>query len=89
MQPRHYFLAALVSAALATSGLALAQGSGGGSSSTGPGQSSSDQATTAAPGSSATTTHHTMHKKRTHATKPMNDTTNKPGPDASSDTKGQ
>jgi len=88
MKPRHYLLPALASAALCASGAVLAQGAGGGSSSTGPGQGSGDQAMTAA-SDTAATTHHTTHKKKTHAKKPMNDTTNTPGADASSDTKGQ
>jgi hypothetical protein len=43
----------------------------------------------AASGTSSSTKTHTM-KKHTHksTTKPMNDTTNTPGADASSDTKG-
>ncbi|CAD6556537.1 hypothetical protein LMG27952_06132 [Paraburkholderia hiiakae] len=87
MKPLHYLLPALLSATFAVSGVAVAQGAGGGSSGTGPGQGSGDQAMAAASGTSAT--HHKAHKKTAHAKKPMNDTTNTPGADASSDTKGQ
>ncbi|SDB90013.1 hypothetical protein [Paraburkholderia lycopersici] len=102
MKRRHYFIPALVSVTLATSGFALAQGSGGGaggSSSTGageatggasgvyPSQTQGVEQNPSATGATHKSTHRTHHKK--HTTKPMNDTTNTPGADASSDTKGQ
>ncbi|MEM5423710.1 hypothetical protein AB3X91_19680 [Paraburkholderia sp. BR14263] len=99
MKPRHYFISALASVTLATSGLALAQGSGGGSSSTSPGAATggaSDvypaqtQGVEQNPAATGTTHKSTHHKKHTKAmSKPMNDTTNTPGADASSDSKGQ
>ncbi|SDE45089.1 hypothetical protein [Paraburkholderia lycopersici] len=100
MKPRHSFIPALVSLTLAaSSGLALAQGSGGGAGSTGtsPGGATGG-ASDAYPAQSAeqnpsgtgtthkSTTHHTKHVNKQ---KQMNDTTNTPGADASSDTKGQ
>ncbi|MEI5999589.1 hypothetical protein H3V53_20980 [Paraburkholderia bengalensis] len=80
-------------ALLALSGGVFAQGggagSGGGGSAggggNGAGMSSSDQ-TGAASGTHAATK--MQHKKTTHR-KPATDTTNMPGADASSDTKGQ
>jgi hypothetical protein len=96
MKPRHYLIPALVSAMLAASGFALAEGAGGGagggSSSTGNAGATGTQPPDSAQGATSTsTTHKSTHhtSKKTHAKKPMNDTTNTPGADASSDTKGQ
>ncbi|EIF34147.1 hypothetical protein BCh11DRAFT_01945 [Burkholderia sp. Ch1-1] len=88
----------LISTLLAASSLAMAQGSGGG----GGGPAGSDpnggttagttreggdmQASGAMAHSKSTRTH---HMKKSKATKPATDTTNMPGADASSDTKGQ
>jgi membrane protein involved in colicin uptake len=72
----------LISALVLGSGAAMAAGNGGG------GQAS-DSAVTAASGSmSSSTTKHTKMKSTHTATKPANDTTNMPGADAASDTKG-
>lgn len=99
MKPRHYFIPVLVSASLAASGLALAAGAGGGGSGTGPGAAtggasgaypSQTQGAQQNPSTTGTMHKSTQHKKHTkQAAKPMNDTTNTPGADASSDTKGQ
>jgi len=100
MKPRYFITSVIVGAALAAPGFALAQGAGGGSS-TGTGPAGSGNDTYSAPtqgaeqnpsvsGSNNTTTHRSHVKKNTKYTKkPMNDTTNMPGADASSDTKGQ
>ncbi|PVX61370.1 hypothetical protein [Paraburkholderia unamae] len=97
MKPHYYLISTFVSVTLATSGAALAQGSGGGSSSTGPGdatggasgvypsQAQGAEQNPAVTGSKSKSSAH--HKK--HAKKTMNDTINTPGADASSDTKGQ
>lgn len=95
MKPRHYLIPALASVTLAASG--LAQGAGGGSSGTSPGAATGGASEVypsqgAGQNPSATgTTHKSMHhtKQTKKASKPMNDTTNTPGADASSDTKGQ
>lgn len=97
MKPRHYFIPALVSVTLAASGLAFAAGAGGGSSGSSPGDATGGASGVypsqdAGQNPSATGTMHksTQHKKHTKkASKQMNDTTNTPGADASSDTKGQ
>ncbi|WP_051390789.1 hypothetical protein [Paraburkholderia mimosarum] len=103
MKPRLLITSAILGAALAAPGLALAQGTGGGGSSgTGPDQGAGANSTYPAPtqgveqnpsvtGSPNATTHRTHVKKHTkyNTKKPMNDTTNMPGADASSDTKGQ
>lgn len=70
----------LISALLLASSAAMAAGGGG---------DASDSAVTAADSGSSAPKAHAM-KKHTHksATKPANDTTNMPGADASSDTKG-
>lgn len=105
MKSRHLIAPAILSAMLAVSGVALAAGAGGGSSNgpggagsgtgadaTTPAQGADNNAATAATGTS-NTTHKSTHKSHTTkkhtATKPMSDTTNTPGADASSDTKGQ
>jgi hypothetical protein len=86
----------IVAALLALSGSAFAQGGGtgngggaAGGGGNGAGMSSSDQtgAGMAASGTHASSKMH--HKKSTSHTKPATDTTNMPGADASSDTKGQ
>jgi hypothetical protein len=84
----------IVAALLALSGSAFAQGGGNGGGAAGgggngAGMSSSDQtgAGMAASGTHASSKPH--HKKSTSHMKPANDTTNMPGADASSDTKGQ
>jgi hypothetical protein len=74
----------LISALLLGSGVAMAAGNGGG------GQASDAAVTAASSGSmsSSSTTH--AKKKSTKTTKrPANDTTQIPGADAASDTKGQ
>jgi hypothetical protein len=95
MKARHTIMSALVSVTLAASGFALAEGSGGGagggSSGTGNAGATGMQPPDAGQNSATTGTtpkpaHHTQ--KKMHAKKPMNDTTNTPGADASSDTKG-
>lgn len=98
MKPRHYFIPALMSVAFAASGLALAAGAGGGSG-TGPGAAtggasgaypSQTEGADQNPAAAGTMHKSTQHKKHTRkASKPMDDTTNTPGADASSDTKGQ
>lgn len=70
----------LISALLLGSGAALAAGGGGGQA--------SDAAVTAASGAMSSTSKAHMKKHASKATKPANDTTNMPGADASSDTKG-
>ncbi|PVX61394.1 hypothetical protein [Paraburkholderia unamae] len=95
MKSRQYLKPVLVSVALAASGFALAQGSaggGGGGSGTGNAGATGTQppdagANSASMGTAPKPMHHTQ--KKTHAKKSMNDTTNTPGADASSDTKGQ
>jgi hypothetical protein len=83
----------IVAALLALSGSAFAQGGGNGNGGgaaggggNGAGMSSSDQ-TMAASGTHASSK--SQHKKSTSHKKPATDTTNMPGADASSDTKGQ
>ncbi|CAB3793457.1 hypothetical protein [Paraburkholderia fynbosensis] len=96
MKIRH---ALLVSTMLAASSLAMAQAGGGGGGAGGGGPAGNDPSggTTAgttreggdmqAPG---TTTHSKKHQmKHSKTTKPATDSTNMPGADASSDTKGQ
>lgn len=95
MRIRH---AVLVSTLLAASSLALAQGAGaGGGGGAGPAGNdpNANNATSTREGGDANATpattpatHHPM-KKHSKAKKPMTDTTNTPGADASSDTKGQ
>jgi hypothetical protein len=84
-----------VSTLLAASSLAMAQGSGGGGGGGGPAGNDPHGGNTAgstreggemAPGATAHAKKH--HSKHTKATKPMTDSTNMPGADASSDTKG-
>ncbi|TDQ97431.1 hypothetical protein [Paraburkholderia silvatlantica] len=99
MKPRHYFISALAGVTLAVSSLALARGSGGGSSSTNPGaatggasgvypaQTQGVEQNPSATGTMHKSAHHNKHTKK--MSKQMNDTTNTPGADASSDTKGQ
>jgi hypothetical protein len=82
----------IVAALLTLSGGAFAQGSGNGGGSAGgggngAGMSSSDQ-TGAGMAASGTHAKAHQHKKSSHK-KPATDTTNMPGADASSDTKGQ
>ncbi|MEX3899549.1 hypothetical protein FSB08_29750 [Paraburkholderia sp. JPY432] len=99
--PKAWLVAACVAALGAVaSGAAFAQ-TGGGNGNSGAGGGNAHGAATAAPtagnepapnamgstgGSTSSMKHH--HKK-SKAMKPMNDTTNTPGADASSDTKGQ
>jgi hypothetical protein len=84
----------LVMALLALSGAAFAQGTGGGSSGGGgngmatgndTGASKAGQNAASSSGMSHSQMHHSTKSKKT----PMNDTTNMPGANASSDTKGQ
>lgn len=90
--------ALLVSTLLAASSLAMAQGAGGGGGGGGPaGNDPSGGNTTAnstreggdMPASGAMAHPKKHHMKHSKATKPATDTTNMPGADASSDTKGQ
>jgi hypothetical protein len=91
--------AVLISALLLGSGVALAAGgggagtggAGGNGNGNGGGGAPGDSAMTAASGSGPTTMSKSKTKKKhthTTASKPANDTTNMPGADASSDTKG-
>lgn len=90
--------AVLVSSLLAASSLALAQGAGGGAGGGGgpagtdpngnAAMSTREGGDTGAMGSSAAHSTHHM-KKHSKTTKPVTDTTNMPGANASSDTKGQ
>jgi hypothetical protein len=93
-----YSKALLVSALVAMSGAAFAQ-AGGGNGNGGTGSGNAHGAATAGPTvggepasgamSSGTSKMHHMSKTKSKMKKPMNDTTNTPGADASSDTKGQ
>ncbi|MEM5339891.1 hypothetical protein [Paraburkholderia azotifigens] len=80
----------IVAALFALSGGAFAQGGNGGGSAggggNGAGMSSSDQAGV---GAASSGTHAAKKHKKSSHTKPATDTTNMPGADASSDTKGQ
>ena len=92
----------LVAACVLASGAAFAQ-AGGGNGNSGAGGGDAHGAATAAPtvgnepasgamgsmaGSTSSMKHH-QKKSKSKAHKPMTDTTNTPGADASSDTKGQ
>ncbi|WP_144109443.1 hypothetical protein [Paraburkholderia sp. BCC1886] len=88
--------ALLVSTLLAASSLAMAQGAGGGGG--GPAGNDPSGNTSAATreggdmqasGATAHAKSKTHHMKKSKAKKPMTDSTNTPGADASSDTKGQ
>lgn len=89
MKIRH---ALLVSTLLAASSLAMAQGGGGGPAGNDPNAGTNAGATreggdmqaSGATAHKSTKKHHMKHTK-----KPATDTTNMPGADASSDTKGQ
>jgi len=89
--------ALLVSTLLAASSLAMAQGAGGGGGGGPAGNDPSAGNTTAnstreggdMPASHAVAHPRKHHMKHSKATKPATDTTNMPGADASSDTKGQ
>jgi hypothetical protein len=100
-QMSKYPKAWLVAACVVASGAALAQ-AGGGNGNSGGGGGQAHGAATAAPtagnepasnamGSMAGSTSSSMkhHQKKSKATKPMTDTSNTPGANASSDTKGQ
>ncbi|ACC74373.1 hypothetical protein PPMP20_21835 [Paraburkholderia phymatum] len=85
--------AVIVAALFALSGGAFAQGAGSGGGSAGgggngAGMSSSDE-TGAGMAASGTHSKAKKHHKKSSHTKPATDTTNMPGADASSDTKGQ
>ncbi|HTH61424.1 MAG TPA: hypothetical protein VL689_14835 [Paraburkholderia sp.] len=103
MKTRTTLVTASMTVLLAATGSAFAAGTGGGSASgngaTGGGAAANgvypaptqgvEQGVPATGNTAgAQTTHHTKHTRH-HAKKPMNDTTNMPGADASSDTKGQ
>jgi hypothetical protein len=83
--------ACIVAAMLALSGTAFAQSGGGGGAAggggNGAGMSASDQ--TGAASSTRAASSKMSHKSKSKAKKPMTDSTNTPGADASSDTKGQ
>lgn len=89
--------ALLVSTLLAASSLAMAQGAGGGGGGGGPAGNDPNAGNTTAnstreggtPASAAMAHPRKHHMKHSKATKPATDTTNMPGADASSDTKGQ
>jgi hypothetical protein len=89
--------ALLVSTLFAASSLAIAQGAGGGGGGGPAGNDPSAGNTTAnstreggdMPASHAVAHPRKHHMKHSKATKPATDTTNMPGADASSDTKGQ
>ncbi|WP_233835566.1 hypothetical protein [Paraburkholderia sp. ZP32-5] len=95
MKIRH---AVLVSTLLAASSLAMAQGAGGGggggpagndpSTGTGTSASTREGGNMGASGAMAHSSKHHM-KKHSKTAKPATDTTNMPGANASSDTKGQ
>jgi hypothetical protein len=89
MKARQLAAPPILSALLAVSGAAFAQASG--TDMTTPAQGGDQNAAAAAMGASSTAhkTTHKSHTKKHTAKKPMNDTTNTPGADASSDTKGQ
>jgi hypothetical protein len=100
-QMSKYPKAWLVAACVVASGAAFAQ-AGGGNGNSGNGGGQAHGAATAAPtagnepasnatGSMAGSTSSSMkhHQKKSKANKPMTDTTNTPGANASSDTKGQ
>ncbi len=88
--------ALLISTLLAASSLAMAQGAGGGG---GPAGNDPNGGTTAgatreggdmqASGATAHSKPMRRHHVKSKATRPATDTTNMPGADASSDTKGQ
>ena len=102
MNTRTTLIAASMAALLAAAGSAFAAGPGGGgenengAAGAGTGADASgvyspptrgiEQGATA---EGSTKGVRTSHKRMHHAKKPMNDTTNMPGADASSDTKGQ
>jgi hypothetical protein len=85
----------LVSALLALSGAAFAQGAGGGSSGGGgAGMATGNDTGADKAGQNATNSSSMSHSQMQHHStkskkKQMNDTTNMPGANASSDTKGQ
>ena len=89
--------ALMISTLLAASSLAMAQGSGGGGGAAGNDPNGGTNAGSTreggdmqASGASAHTKSKKKHSmKSTKAKKPMTDSTNAPGADASSDTKGQ
>jgi hypothetical protein len=89
MKARQLTAPAILSALLAVSGAAFAQASS--TDMTTPAQGGDQNAAAAAMGASSTAhkSTHKSHTKKHTAKKPMNDTTNTPGADASSDTKGQ
>ncbi|MBB3259372.1 type IV secretory pathway TrbL component [Paraburkholderia bannensis] len=89
MKSRHLIAPTLLVAMLAVSGAAFAQASG--TDATTPAQGGDQNAATAGMGASSTAhkSTHKSHANKHAAKKPMNDTTNTPGADASSDTKGQ
>jgi hypothetical protein len=85
----------LVAALLAFAGAAFAQGTGGGSTGDGgAGMATGNDTGAAKAGQNANSSNGMSHSQMQHHTtkgkkKPMNDTTNMPGANASSDTKGQ
>jgi hypothetical protein len=89
--------ALLVSTLLAASSPAMAQGAGGGGGGGGPAGNDPSGGTTAGtsreggnmPASGAMAHPKKHHMKQSKAAKPATDTTNMPGANASSDTKGQ
>jgi hypothetical protein len=89
--------ALLVSTFLAASSLAMAQGAGGGGGGGGPAGNDPSGGTTAGssreggdmPASGAMAHPKKHYAKQSKATTPATDTTNMPGANASSDTKGQ
>ncbi|OBR46617.1 hypothetical protein A6456_29385 [Paraburkholderia tropica] len=98
MKARHTLLATLLGLAVAASGVTVAQAAGGtgGNGGTGNGTTGAsgeggggypEQGASITSSTTQKSTHHTHSKS--HAKKPMNDTTNTPGADASSDTKGE
>jgi hypothetical protein len=89
MKIRH---ALLVSTLLAASSLAMAQGAGGGGGPAGNDPSGGTNAGATREGGDMQASGATAHKSKKHmkhTKKPATDTTNTPGADASSDTKGQ
>jgi hypothetical protein len=99
MKTRTTLITASMTVLLAASGSAFAAGEGGGSASdrnpadTGSGAAANGvyPAPTQGVENGVTAGHNSTHRTHTrhHAKKPLNDTTNMPGADASSDTKGQ
>ncbi|MFM0645122.1 hypothetical protein PQR14_12400 [Paraburkholderia bryophila] len=85
--------ALLISTLLAASSLAMAQGSGGGGAAGNDPNAGTNAGSTREGGdmqASGASAHKSMKKHHTKkAKKPMTDSTNTPGADASSDTKGQ